>query len=366
VPAGSHNEILLFYGWWQLSVCVFACLALLSIWWHIGRKRGDFGQVWLALSIACWSLSGASEVIFAKGIVNREITLDGLRSIFSLFNSMFILLALPWFKYLPKALEPIINSDYWKIIIGLPFLFSLFPTINKIWFGKSSFLISELDVYFALLTLVFLGAVLWTSFRKRRLPLLAYLSLISIGVTLIAQLYKLTDADINLTLFSAIFKTCLIMIFFALALSWVRELSENIFPDVRQLNLALSSSLIRGKNLRTANIQGLTGKESVAIPLSPRNYDLLSKFIVSKLENPAEGWLEIKPKEGVRGREYDIKDHNEIKRLLHALLDGIFGVNCWTKEHHYAPLKDTLFELSDKRTRLVRLRLNKTQLSVNQ
>ena len=54
---------------------------------------------------------------------------------------------------------------------------------------------------------------------------------------------------------------------------------------------------------------------------------------------------------------YDINDHNEIKRLLQSLLDGLFGLSAWTKEQHYVPLKEGLFELSHKRERKIRLKL---------
>ncbi|MEM8929393.1 MAG: hypothetical protein AAGC45_14445, partial [Bacteroidota bacterium] len=211
----STSETFLFYGWWQFATCLFAFIALLSIWWHIGKRQNDFGQVWLALSIFCWSISGLAEVYFAKNPEINSIYLDGSRSILSLCNSLFILLALPWFRYLPKILEPLITSKYWKLIVGLPFLFSFLPTLNKIILGKEG-IINELDVYYSVLTLIFLGWVLWHSFLRRRLVSLAFLSLICIGITLLAQIYKLTGSAINLTLFSAMFKTCLIMIFFAL------------------------------------------------------------------------------------------------------------------------------------------------------
>jgi hypothetical protein len=57
-------DLLSFFGWWQFSVCSFAFVALMGIWWHIGRKQNDFGQVWLAISVLCWSFSGLVEVYF--------------------------------------------------------------------------------------------------------------------------------------------------------------------------------------------------------------------------------------------------------------------------------------------------------------
>ena len=363
IPWMSNNDILIFYGWWQLAVCLFAFMALIAVWRHIGKKQNDFGQVWLALSVLCWSISGAFEVYFAQNLAINPFTADGWRSIWSLCNSLFILLALPWFRYLPKPLEPIIKSKYWIYIVGLPFLFSFLPTVSKMVSGKTLAFISELDVYYALLTLIFLGAVLWESFVKRRLRSLAWLTIICIVVTLIAQFYKLTDSSINLTLFSAIFKTSLIMIFFALALSWVKELSENVLPEIQYLKLRfLKEKNEEGKLEQFVFIRGLPGTDQRKVVLTPALFELFFTFAARKKEGTRE-WLEIKPKSSIRAeRTYDIKDYNELKRLLTALLDGLFGKENWTQDQHAKPLKNLLFEMSEKRERKIRLRIPKENL----
>ena len=349
------NDTILFYGWWQFGTCLFSFVALLSIWWHIGRKQKDFGQVWLALSILCWSISGLVEVYFVHYAIKDSIALNGYRSILSLCNSLFILLALPWFRYLPLRLDHIIKSKYWSYIVGIPFVFSILPTLNKMLFdGKG--IVNELDVYYALLTLLFLGAVLWQSFAKRRLRSLAYLSLLCILVTLVAQLYKLTDATINLTLFSAIFKTWLIMLFFALALSWVKELAENNIPQVSKLGLDFSVIRADDRVVRHVIFHGFPGNKERKVTLTASQYELLHHFASARCSGQ-DDWLEIKPKHPISQKRYDIKDHNEVKRLLHALLDGLYGKGNWTKELHLQPLKATLFELSKKRERKIRLRV---------
>ncbi|NKI32798.1 hypothetical protein HCU67_12650 [Muricauda sp. DJ-13] len=331
-------------------------MALLSIWWHIGKRQKDFGQVWLALSIFCWSISGLVEVYFSNNPNISNIYLDGLRSVLSLFNSLFILLALPWFRYLPRFLEQLIKSRYWHWIVGLPFLFSLLPTLNKMVLGRAA-IINELDVYYAVLTLVFLGLVLWHSFSKRRLVSLAYLSLVCIGITLLAQIYKLTGSTINLTLFSAIFKTCLIMIFFALALSWVKELSENTIPVANEITLLFDVVRNSDKVERWVSIGGFRGKGNRKVQLTGAQFELFNQFAELRKNEPEE-WLEIRPKNNPsKNKRYDIGDYNEIKRLLFSLLDGLFGRGNWTKEQHLNPLKDSLFELSKKRERKIRLRI---------
>lgn len=376
----TDNAILNFYGWWQLVVCAFAFVALLAIWYHIGRKQKDFGQVFLALSILCWSASGIAEIIYAQrnealiiaiqtsnaqvveAIGYNKFLLGGWRSVFSLFNSLFILLSLPWFRYIPDKLQHIVKSNYWPLIVALPFIFSLLPTVRKMTMAWHQTEIAEFDVYYAILTLIFLGYVLFTSFYKRRLKLLSWLSLACILVILAAQLFKFTESEIQLTLFSAIFKSSLIMLIFALALSWVKELSENIIPDSSQLKLKLlAPKVIDGRSKYFCEISGIPSKEQNPIRLTPSSYQLLRKF--TEKRKLGEGWLEIKPKSDIRGqKEYDIKDYNEVKRLLTQLLDGIFGKENWTKDKHEQPLKNALLENNPDQSRQMRLSLKAEQM----
>ena len=360
----ASMELLKFYGWWEFVVCSFAFVALMSIWYHIGKRQKDFGPVWLAFSVLCWAFSGLVELLFWDSSSNELHYRDGLRSILSLMNSLFILMALPWFKYLPKPFEALIKSRFWMYIIGIPFVFALLPTLHKMFLARNSSLISELDVYYALLTLVFLGFVLWESFVKRRLPILGWLSLTTVLVTLLAQVFKFIGDGSNLLLFSAIFKTTLIMLFFALALSWVKELVETIIPGPYQLNMRFGNIRTgENKSHKAVVLQGFPGNEDRSIQLSPSLYGLLKTFAERKLSTD-EGWLEIKPKNFDHNKSYDINDHNELKRLLEALLNGLFGKEAWTKDKHYTPLKNTLFELSESQARKIRLQLPKENILI--
>ncbi len=361
--AQIEAHLLEFYGWWQFAVCLFAFCALLAIWYHLGRRRGDKGQLLLAISILCWSFSGLVEVYFAQlsigdGRALEDTFIRGYRSIFSLLNSLFILLALPWFKYIPLRLDAIIKSKYWIYIVGLPFVFSLLPALSRVLSGREHSVIIEFDVYYSFFTLGFLGLVLYESFVKRRLLMLAYLSLASVLITLIAEVLKLTGSDLNMILMSAIFKTSLIMIFFALAMSWVKEMSESTIPAASDLLLKfIEEKNTAGRIDKLVQIACFPGLESKAIKLTPANYTLLETFALKRLSTENQ-WLEIKPKSETRaGKHYDIKDHNEIKRLTHSILDGVYGKQMWTKEQHEIPLKSVLFEMSEKRERKIRLKI---------
>ncbi|WP_299767447.1 hypothetical protein [uncultured Dokdonia sp.] len=359
-----NDPVLFFYGWWQFSVCLFACIELIAIWWHIGKMQNDFGQVWLALSVLCWSISGAFEIYFIKTNTTSEVIIEGWRSIWSLLNSLFILLALPWFRYLPEAIGHIIKSKYWIYIVGIPFLFSILPTLSRMISGTVIAMINELDVYYALFTLLFLGYVLWESFLKRRLKALAFLALFCILIALVAQIYKIYGTEINLTLLSAIFKTSLIMIFFALALSWVKELAENIIPSSDELYIIFSKNkLPSGKIEHLIFLKGFPGTEKRKVKLTPALFELFLKFAQRK--HSENDWLEIKPKNfSMSNKTFDINDYNQVKRLLVAILDGVFGKDSWTVDHHLNPLKTTLFEMSEKRDRKVRLKIHSKNISL--
>lgn len=371
-------QLLYYFGLWQMWVCLLAFFGLMAIWYHIGRRQGDFGQVWLALSILCWSFSGLVEAYYADqitslagllgtldatGDVSGHISsLQGFKTVLSLLNSLFILLALPWFRYMPKVLESVIKNRYWPLIVGLPFVFSLLPTMSKLIFHGNVRLISELDVYYSILTLAVLGLVLWESFINRKLAALAYLSTVCIFVTFAAQIFKLTDGD-SQVLFSAIFKTSLIMIFFALALSWVRDLGKKIVVVSSDLTLKIKSNINGSAKDNKVEIGGLTDSP-VIFGMTNKNHSLLQLF-AERLISSKDDWLEIKPKSDMRtGKTYDINDYNEMKRLLVSMLDGIYGKGQWTKDQHEMPIKELIFELSSGRERKIRLAIPKANVTV--
>ena len=330
---GSTQQILHFYGWWELITC---------------------------------AISGAIEIYYSTdtNILQTSNHLSGWRSILSLFNSLFILMSLPWFRHKPEWMKTIIESKSWYVIIGVPFLFALLPTAGRMITGSTYHLIEELDIYFAVFTLIALVFILWESFSKRGLTLLGYLSVIFVLVTLVAQLYKFTDEVQTLILYSAIFKSLLIMIFFALALSWVKDLSKTLQLKSDEIFLSLNrSKLENGKYQNTVSLTGIPDQIKKEFTLTNTYYNLLQKFIIAKNENPTGGWLEIKPKSDSRNISYPIKDYNEIKRLTTSLLDGLYGKALWDKDRHGQPLKEALFEFSKDKGRQIRLKIPAQNIS---
>ena len=69
------------------------------------------------------------------------------------------------------------------------------------------------------------------------------------------------------------------MIFFALALSWVKELTEVVKPNAQRLFLSFNKEKNEnGKLISAVQIKGFPGKDLVNIPLTPVLYDLLYTF----------------------------------------------------------------------------------------
>jgi len=346
-PFTNERLLLITFGWWQFSVCLFAFAALMAIWWHLGRRESDKGQVWLAVSVLCWSLSGLVEVYYsnildsAQSIDLVKSNMGSLKSILSLCNSLFILLALPYFKYLPNKLSSVIESDLWKYIVGIPFLLAFSPIFAKYAFGRQYNFINDLDVYYSILTLVFLGAVLWESFAKRQLKSLSILSLICIIITFVAQLYKPLDDTLNQLIFSAIFKSCLIMIFFALALSWVKEIFEEsvenpIFnPDSKAISIKLTKDNVI--------LSGIWPEKEHHISLTETLRNKLTLLINNKLDE--DKWAKMKNKVG--HQRYDFDD-TQLTRILSSIAYGIIGDE----------LRNSLIERESSRIKLKQLSEN--------
>ena len=152
------------------------------------------------------------------------------------------------------------------------------------------------------------------------------------------------------------------MIFFALALSWVKDLITKVELRAEAIRLKARVTREGGKIMRKVLFEGV-GNTDHEVKLSSKNFDLLSRFI--KEAKKSQEWLEIKPRSEKRpNKHYDIHDHNEIKRMLSSVLDQIYGREMWTKTEHFDPLKEALFELDKENSRKIRLKISSEQLSL--
>lgn len=360
------SELHVFFGYWQIVVCSFAFLALFSIWQHITKriavKERDFGLLWLSIAILVWALSGLLEIYYAPGFSQdhfESTSYEGLKSILSIFNSAFILLALPRFRHIPAMIRPVVKSESWRWLVFSTFGFSTVLTLLMllgVLIPKRITLISSVDLIYAIFTLFFLGLVLWASFAKRGLKVLAYLAIISIAFTLAAQILKLGNSDFIKILLNCSFKTILIVLFFALALSWVEELGKAaMLPHPKNIRLQLrirKNAQHKLEYLSILSIPPFVFHKEVLFTEKP--FQLLQHFAEKRKTGfPSGGWLEIQPKTAVK-KEYDIKDYNEINRILDTILQTL-QTSGTQGTFDKTALKEALFEYGKRRR--IRLRL---------
>ena len=367
-----------FYGWWQLMVGSFGCIALLSIWNHITKdqapKEKDFGLVWLSLAVLAWAMSGIVDIFYVNELLRNKNTpinntaFEGMRSIFSMLNSALILLALPCFKHIPKAIYRIVKSETWRFLVITTFIFSALITmlmISGIIVPSKVAFINTADLIYAVFTLTFLGMILWSSFEKRGLKSLAYLSAICIACTLVAQVLKLEDAQFWRIFFSCTFKTILMMLFFALALSWVEELSKNYLPKPKDMHLVFVKKKNGLNKFTYSTILTIPPRiQTQQIVFTEKPFELFLKFAEKRMfaETEKESWLEIQPRSSKQG-EYDIKDYNQINRILDNILNEAYGPNNWTSDEERQLLKQALFDYQNNRK--IRLRISPENIQTN-
>lgn len=366
------SQLFYFFGLWQIVICVFSFIALLSIWNYIVRENAqrekDYGLVWLSLAVLVWAFSGVVEVFYASSLETHlsknqnfdnfdKTKFEGMRSILSILNSAFILLAIPCFKHLPKNIAGILKSEAWKWLVGITFflsaLFTVFMLTGVTTPGRPTF-INSVDSVYGVFTLFFLGLILWTSFEKRNLKVLAWLSVICIATTLIAQVLKIFETDFWRIFFSCTFKTILILLFFALVMSWIKELSKNYLPKADEMFVFFEK--INSKNGQKDFSAVLTLPPNIKMKkvfFTEKTYGLFFKFGQRRKENENGGWLEIQPKtKTAQQKSYDLKDYNEISRILDYILNEVHGAGNWSKEEERKQLKEKLFEYDNRKIRL--------------
>lgn len=360
-----------FFGFWQLTIGLFAFIALLSIWHQITKdqhkNKKDYGLMWLSLAILAWAVSGIVDILYARQILDQSTNqvshFEGTKSILSMINSAFILLALPCFKHCPPILRNLVQSDSWRFIVVITLVFSTLLTImmmTGILIPSKIEFIYSVDFIYAIFTLIFLGMILWSSFAIRGLKILAFLSVTSIGLTLIAQLLKLDDNVFWQIFFSCTFKTVLIMLFFALALSWIKELSTTYLPKPFEMYLVFSKQKTNGNKFDHKII--LTVPPSIQtqqINLTEKPYNLLQKFAEKKIQGE-NNWLEMRPKSRKDGL-YDINDYNEINRILEPILNSTFDGKNWSSEDRNQ-LKQAIFDYHQNRK--IQLRIDPKNITL--
>lgn len=207
---------------------------------EISIKRVDKGLLYLSLSLLVWFFSGLITYLNLSIFKNDWLLLVS-QNIFSIANSLFLILAL---FYLDNSPQYLYNNkkSIRKIILFLVAL-SIFSFLLSLKFGDT---INTLGLrYSAIPDLIlsavlswFLGISLYKTFANRDMLIVAIISVFTIVVLFLSQLPEVFHAK-NLEFYSdlikIISKTSLISIFLVLGTSWVIELSQ--LPTVTDMKI---------------------------------------------------------------------------------------------------------------------------------
>lgn len=237
----------------QIFISLLGGTLLLALWYNIRQrfskileederqKRVDKGLLYLSLAMFIWVLSGIWTYIgLERNFASLEVQ-QAVRSLFSIFNNLFFLLALFYFSYAPAFLYK--NEKNVKRMIFFIVVISIFSLVLFQYFGEEPNGIGiKISFLPDLLLSAFLSALLMVSFYKTFLNRgFKVIAGISVGVILLMFLSQLPEVfavfqdDFTNNLIRIIAKTSLIAIFLVLATSWVIQLANTPVASEMQL-----------------------------------------------------------------------------------------------------------------------------------
>ncbi|MBL7885466.1 MAG: hypothetical protein JNJ52_01865 [Flavobacterium sp.] len=232
-----------FYLITELLISLIGGFLLLSIWLviqnkfkqkltsEISVKRFDKGLLFISFSVFVWSFSSLLILIFTQFNTSNWIILIS-QNMFSILNSLFLILALYYFDNSPQYLYNNKKSTTRILIffVGLSLLSLLIAltvgetiTTYGIRFNTiPDLLLSATLTWFLILSL-------YRTFYNRNMKSVAIIAVLSIVVLFITQVpyvFNFENYSFSIDLAKLIAKTTLIFIFLVLGTSWVLELSQ--------------------------------------------------------------------------------------------------------------------------------------------
>ncbi len=232
-----------FYLITELLISLIGGFLLLSIWLviqnkfkqkltsEISVKRFDKGLLFISFSVFVWSFSSLLILVFNKFNTNEWIILIS-QNMFSILNSLFLILALYYFDNSPEYLYN--NKKSTKRILFFFVGLSLLSLIIALTFGET---INTLGIRFNTIPDLLLSATLtwflilslYRTFYNRKMKsvaIIAVLSIIVLFITQVPYVFNFENYSFSIDLAKLIAKTTLIFIFLVLGTSWVLELSQ--------------------------------------------------------------------------------------------------------------------------------------------
>lgn len=232
-----------FYLITELLISLIGGFLLLSIWLviqnkfkqkltsEISVKRFDKGLLFISFSVFVWSFSSLLILVFNKFNTNEWIILIS-QNMFSILNSLFLILALYYFDNSPEYLYN--NKKSTKRILFFFVALSLLSLIIALTFGET---INTYGIRFNTIPDLLLSATLtwflmlslYRTFYNRKMKsvaIIAVLSIIVLFITQVPYVFNFENYLFSIDLAKLIAKTTLIFIFLVLGTSWVLELSQ--------------------------------------------------------------------------------------------------------------------------------------------
>lgn len=240
-----------FYLLSEIFISFIGAILLLAIWsaiqkkfkhklvYEISVKRVDKGLLYLSLSVFVWAISGAVTLV-GSSTTEWAWPLLISQNIFSILNSLFLILSLYYFDHAPTYLYNNITNT--RKIIWTFIAVSVFSFLLALWNGDT------VNTYglrlSAIPDLILSGALSWLlvvslyrTFMERKMAVVAMLAVVAIGLLFLTQwpqVFYVESFTFLSDLLKIIAKTGLISIFLVLGTSWVIELSQTpTIPDMK-------------------------------------------------------------------------------------------------------------------------------------
>lgn len=267
-----------FYLLSEIFISLIGGLLLLAIWSTVQKqfktqlthevtiKRIDKGLMYLSLSLFVWSFSGLITYFNLSTSENEWLLLIS-QNIFSILNSLFLIVALFYFDHAPSYLY---NNRKNTIRIIIPLIaLSLLSFVLALIFNDT---LSTYGIRYSVIpdlllsaTLSwFLAITLFKTFTHRKMTVVAVIATVTISLLFVSQIPQAFHIDKFIffsDLIKIIAKTGLISIFLVLGTSWVIELSQvpNVsymkihFLDWNQISISIPSKGINNQVVEFGN-----------------------------------------------------------------------------------------------------------------
>lgn len=311
-----------FYASSLITLSTVVAVILIAIWLKIQKTKDqesknektvyDYGLIWIACAIFCWTLSG-TWLLLKETVIrySSEELYQGIRSLISTFNNMFLLLSLPYFDHGPEKLNLIQDYHrYTRIIIIFSAVICLLTSILILVGPDKDEIILLPEFFYALITILVMGAALIKTFYIRDFKIIMIFTGISIFIMICSQVPEIWPSlknNFDEWLFQylhLVSKVTIMTILLALAMSWVEVVAKR--PQSKEMSI------------RILGIKNNKGQVEITVPpdlvnhraefnLTPFEY--LLKFLTRRIqyESADEAWLSVKK---------DIHDCKNIRRII--------------------------------------------------